>query len=111
MAAHRKHPVPAEALGAWLVAARARGEPFEVAWSSALWAPSDPSVGIVFPHETVERRAWLEAFRATRSEWEAAYRGAPSRLSLALARMSLDQALLDDRSRELRPVARELVAA
>lgn len=111
MPAHRKHPTPAEALGAWLLPARARGESFEVAWSSALRAPSDPSVGICFPHETMERRAWLAALAATRSEWAAAYRGEVSALSMALAHV-VDAVLeRDDLSREVRPVARDLVAA
>ncbi len=60
-----------------LAEARAAGVPFDSAWPEAL-APLRLHEQRRNRVERRERNEWREAFRSTRTAWEAAYRGAPA---------------------------------
>ncbi len=84
MPARRKFARAEVQLRESLAESRRAGLPFEEAWQRALGAPTVREKGVRMPHATRERRAYLEAFEATRSEWKAAYLGVSTRLSRVL---------------------------
>jgi hypothetical protein len=68
---------------------------FESAWSAVVGTASTTGrAPVKLPHATVDRRGWVEALEATRSEWAACWRGE----STAVSRMLDAFAGLDDRS-------------
>jgi hypothetical protein len=66
-----------------LISARAEGEDFETAWGRARRRGA-----VRYPHDTPERRAWREALDFARPEFEAAYEGRPTTISLAFESFS-----------------------
>ena len=69
-----------------LAEARLAGESFSEAWERIF------PRGLVYPHDTHARRAWKEALRATRAEWEAAYDGRPTTFATTAAALLLEDA-------------------
>lgn len=63
---------PPVQLRALLVAARERGEPFDVAWQRALDGRRLPD-RVRFPHGTQERRQWRAILAGQRRHWRSAY--------------------------------------
>jgi hypothetical protein len=110
MPAPLKDPLPSEQMVGVLAQCRREGLAFDEAWVRALGTRQQRGV-IRFQHATEARRGWREAFEATREEWRAAYYRQDSSLSRALAQVVDGVLGREDVSREVRPVARELVAA
>lgn len=80
MAAPSKRPSPVSQMRERLETARAAGVDFDTAWERA-WTR------ILWPHDTMHRRAWKKALASTRVSWESIYNGECTSMERAVSQL------------------------